>query len=343
MIRDKRRVHYTLHYTFEACLKPYAKMHVPLNSTFVSLVQKPMGILYGLEHDDGNVHVRRAKIEISKTDIIASDIINTHVPKLPFFCNKSKSYISVLIYEPKDCKEILPCLYFIHGGGFVFNAAPHHFALARRFTQELKVKTVLVDYRLAPKHKFPTAINDCLKVYEWLILNAKNLQIDPQNIVIVGDSAGGNLSAGIGIAGKIGLIPFPKAQMLLYPVLDRRMQFPSHKLYTKTPMCNSKDMEKYFRMYVGDRFNVAPSLVQYLSPLEASSLEGVPPTYIEVAQYDCLHDEGVQFAQALEKCRVPLELHEIEGAMHGYDIAQNSAFMNRIMSLRTAYLKKMLN
>ena len=317
-------------YDFHPDLKPYSRMKTPLSPAFVSLVQKPMRLLYVLQHDDGSVHVTRATVPISKTDILAPIPSNA----------KSISGIKVLIYEPKDCKATLPCLYFIHGGGFVFNAAPHHFALARRLTEELDIKTVFVDYSLAPKHKFPMAHNDCLSVYEWLISSANNLGIDHQRIVAAGDSAGGNLAAAVCLMAQERRLPMPKAQMLLYPVLDRRMQTKSCRLYTNTPMCNTRDMEKYFGMYVGDPRTVPPALVPLISPLEAPSLEGLPPAYIETAQYDCLHDEGVQYAQALESTGVPVELHEIKDAMHGYDIAKNSLFMDSIMAMRTAYLKR---
>lgn len=93
-------------------------------------------------------------------------------------------------------------------------------------------------------------------------------------------------------------------------------------------MCNTQDMEKYFEMYVGDLEKISTSLVPYISPLEAPYLGGMPPAYIETAQYDCLHDEGVQYAQALESNGVPIELHEIKDAMHGYDIARNSLFVS---------------
>lgn len=317
-------------YDFHPDLRPYSRMKTPLSPAFVSLVQKPMRLLYALEHDDKSLHVTRATAPTPKTDIPAPVPSNA----------KSISGIKVLIYETKDCEEPLPCLYFIHGGGFVFNAAPHHFALARRFTNELGIKTVFIDYRLAPKHKFPAAHNDCLAAYEWLVSNADNLGIDHRRIVVAGDSAGGNLSAAVCLMAKERRLPMPKAQMLLYPVLDCRMQTQSYRLYTDTPMCNTQDMEKYFEMYVGDLEKISTSLVPYISPLEAPSLEEMPPTYIETAQYDCLHDEGVQYAQALESNGVPIELHEIKDAMHGYDIARNSLFMDSIMAMRTAYLKR---
>lgn len=317
-------------YDFHPDLKPYSRMKTPLSLAFVSLVQKPMRLLYALQHDDGSVHVTRTMVPNPKTDVLAPAASNV----------KSISGIKVLIYEPKHCKDSLPFLYFIHGGGFAFNAAPHHFALARRFTKELGIKTVFVDYSLAPKHKFPSAHNDCLSVYEWLISNADNLGIDHQRIVVVGDSAGGNLAAAVCLMAQERRLPRPKAQLLLYPVLDRRMQTQSYRLYKDTPMCNARDMEKYFGMYVGNLEAVPSTLVPYLSPLEAPSFEGMPPTYIETAQYDCLHDEGVQYAQALKDSGVSVELHEIKGSMHGYDIAGNSRFMDDIMAMRTAYLKR---
>lgn len=317
-------------YDFHQDLKHYSKLRTPLSPAFVSFVQKPMHLLYALQHDDEHVHVTRTMAPLLKADVLESVSSN----------DKPIPGIGILIYEPKNCTEPLPCLYFVHGGGFVFNAAPHHFALARRFTKELGIKTVFVDYRLAPKHKFPIAHNDCLSVYEWLISNANSLKIDHQRIVVAGDSAGGNLATAVCLMAQERRLPMPKAQMLLYPVLDRRMQTQSYKLYTNTPMCNARDIKKYFGMYVGDLAAIPPALAPYLSPLETPSFEGMPQTYMETAQFDCLHDEGVQYAQALNDSEVPVELHETKGAMHGYDIARNSRFMDSIMAMRTAYLRK---
>ena len=127
--------------------------------------------------------------------------------------------------------------------------------------------------------------------------------------------------------------------MLLYPFVDRRMNTESCRLYTDTPMCNTEDMRKYLKMYVKD---LDAAQLPYLSPMEAPSLSGLPPAYVEVAQYDCLHDEGTEYAKALEQCGVPAELHEIEGAMHGYDIAQDSGLMNGIMEMRLRFLRDIL-
>ncbi len=303
-------------YIFHPDLKPYEKLKAVLNPLLGRVLQTLMGVQYGMEKDDDGVSVTQYRIP-------ATDGAN----------------IRLLFYVPKQCAERMPCLFFLHGGGFVFNAAPHHFALARRFTKELQVKTVFVDYRLAPKYKFPTAQNDCLSAYRWVISNAEKLGVDAEKMLVCGDSAGGNLATVLCLMAKDAGLTLPKAQMLLYPFVDRRMNTESYLRYTDTPMCNSKDMEKYLKMYVK---NLEATQIPYLSPIEGS-LVGMPPAYIEVAQYDCLRDEGVKYSEALEQCGVYAELHEIKAAMHGYDIAKDSGLLNEIMEVRLRFFQKILN
>ena len=304
-------------YNFHPDLKLYEKQKAILIPAVDRVLQALMGVQYGMEKDDDAVCVMQYRIP-------AEDGAN----------------IRILLYAPKQCTGQTPCLFFLHGGGFVFNAAPHHFALARKFTRELQVKTVFVDYRLAPKYKFPTAPNDCMSAYRWVLSHAGELNIDTENILVCGDSAGGNLATVLCLMARDAGLSMPKAQMLLYPFVDRRMNTESCRLYTDTPMCNTEDMRKYLKMYVKD-LNTAQ--IPYLSPMEAPSLSSLPPAYVEVAQYDCLHDEGAEYAKALEQCGVPVELHEIKGAMHGYDIAQDSGLMNRVMEMRLRFLRDILS
>lgn len=133
-------------------------------------------------------------------------------------------------------------------------------------------------------------------------------------------------------------IPMPRAQMLLYPVTDRRMKTESMRKYTDTPICKRGDMEKYFRMYLPTD-DLTPDMIPYVSPIEAESLKGIPDTYIEVAEFDCLHDEGVELAHRLKDEGVSVELHETSGTMHGYDIAVNCSLMREYMASRLRFLK----
>lgn len=132
-------------------------------------------------------------------------------------------------------------------------------------------------------------------------------------------------------------LPMPCAQMLLYPVLDARMETESYRQFTDTPMCSSRDMEKYFAMYAPDTF-AAPR--EWLSPAESASLQGLPGAYIETAEFDCLRDEGEQYAAHLAREGVPCEYHPIKNAMHGYDIAVNSEFLRPVMAYRIEFLRK---
>ena len=304
------------HYNFDKDLQLYAHFHAPINHFMLALTQRPMRLLYNLQRSDKFVKVTKKTVES----------------------------IRVLIYEPIKVvcnSRASACLLFFHGGGFVFNAAPHHFSLARRLVKELGFKCVFVDYRLAPKYKFPCAVDDCFEVYKWALNNAEKLGINGKKIVVSGDSAGGNLAAVCCLKARDCDLELPLAQMLLYPVLDYKMQSQSYKLYQTTPMCNSKDMAKYYKFYRGKNV-VSPEKRAYLSPIEANNLKGLPTTYLEVAQYDCLHDEGVTYAKLLEHSGVEVELHEVSGAMHGYDLAKDTAFMQKIMTQRISFLKGIL-
>lgn len=301
-------------YNIDKELMPYTKIKTPLVPFIVVIFQKLMSVLYAFQKSDKYIKVSKKKVMID---------------------NKKK--IKVLIYENKNNTKQLPCMYFIHGGGFVFNSAPHHFKQVRKFVKELNIKAILVNYRLAPKNKFPIPLLDCFNVYKWILSN-KELNIDTNKIIIAGDSAGGNLSTSLCLMANDLNIKAPLAQMLFYPVLDKHMNTKSYKKYQDTPLCNSKDMEKYFNMYVKD----LKIDNHYLSPIDAKSFKNMPITYIEVAEFDCLHDEGILYANKLEKENVKVELHEIKNSMHGYDIATSSSFMNKINNIRFNFIKNIL-
>lgn len=302
-------------YNIDKELKPYTKIKTPLFPFIVVIFQKLMSILYIFQRSDRYTNVIKRKVNAD---------------------NKNK--IKVLIYGQKNVNEKLPCMYFIHGGGFVFNSAPHHFKMVKKFAKELNIKVILVNYRLAPKNKFPIPLLDCFNVYKWILSN-KELNIDTNKIIVAGDSAGGNLSTSLCLMANEQNIKTPLAQMLFYPVLDKHMNTKSYKEYQDTPLCNSKDMEKYFNMYLKD----LKIDNYYLSPIDAKSFKNMPITYIEVAEFDCLHDEGILYANKLENENVKVELHEIKNAMHGYDIATNSSFMNKINNIRFNFIKNILN
>ena len=304
-------------YNFHPDLKDYKNQNMPVIPFVIPFLQRLMGILYKREKSDIDVAV-------SQLTIPTQDGFN----------------LRALMYTPVNTNKITPCLLFFHGGGFVYNAAPHHFALARNMAKALGWKTILLDYRLAPKYKYPTAPEDCFSTYHWILRNADSLSINPVQIAVCGDSAGGNLATVLCLMTRDRGIQLPMVQMLLYPVADRRMETRSYQKYTDTPMCNSNNMKKYFNMYVN---NSSPVNIKYLSPIESDSLIGLPPAYVETAEYDCLHDEGISYAEAMQNAGIHVEIHETQNTMHGYDIAINSNLVKDLINQRVAFLQKFIN
>ena len=168
--------------------------------------------------------------------------------------------------------------------------------------------------------------------------NFEKLGIDKNKIGIGGDSAGGNLAASVTIMLKDRKQQLPVGAMLIYPVMDRRMKTESMKRYTDTPVWNAKLSKMMWKAYLKD----TNADVKYASPMEAESLSFFPRTYIEVAEYDCLHDEGMDFSDRLQQEGVKVELHEEKGTCHGFEMALKSTILKNAMERRVNWLKEIL-
>lgn len=245
--------------------------------------------------------------------------------------------IELTVYAPEKIDTNTPCLIYFHGGAFVLKAVPYHKKLVCEYALKTPCKVIFVDYRLAPKYAFPVGVEDCFAAFEWVCKNAKTLGIDQNKIAVGGDSAGGALAAAVSLMArerkKFGLC----FQMLIYPVTDARQITESMKKYTDTPMWNSKLNKKMWRLYLG---NKVCSKREYASPMEAVSLENMPDSYIEVSEFDCLRDEGINFAEALQKSGISVELNKTAGTVHGFEIAERSEIVSQSVEKRVAALKK---
>lgn len=215
-------------------------------------------------------------------------------------------------------------------------AAPYHYSLSKEYAQRAGCKVLFVDYRLAPNHPFPTAPEDCYSAYSWVIANAGTLSADPSRVAVAGDSAGGQLAAVVCLMAKDRGQVMPCGQMLIYPVAGN-VETESVKKYTDTPMCNSRDMEKYGKLY---RPDLSVGNKVYASPIEADSFEGLPAAYVETAEFDCLRDGGILFAERLREFGVSAELYNTEGTMHGFDIVLDSPIVRECVNKRIEFLKR---
>ncbi|MDO4740460.1 MAG: alpha/beta hydrolase [Eubacteriales bacterium] len=246
--------------------------------------------------------------------------------------------IEVYLLSPKELAAPAPCLLHIHGGGFVFEGSASHFRLAMAYAKRARCKVVYVRYRLAPKHPFPVPQEDCYAALCWVWEHAQELGVDRKRISVCGDSAGGTLSVtSCMMARDRGAQVQPLFQLLVYPWLDDRNESDSYRTYTDTPMWNSTLSKK-----VGPLINPEPSATPpaYRSPVEAQSHAALPPAYVEVAQYDCLHDDGVLYARLLREAGVEAQLHEVQGAMHGFDTVWNAPTTQEMVGKRIAYIRR---
>jgi acetyl esterase len=218
-----------------------------------------------------------------------------------------------------------PAIIFYHGGAFFMSYTAGHIKLAQRYACEAACKIFFVDYRLSPKHPFPAAHEDALAALEWVHNQAEQLAIDPKRILVMGDSAGGALAASCAQAtldrntqrqNPIELM----AQFLIYPVTDCRGQSASMAQFSDTPVWKSGDNKVMWELYLPTKpSQQSDSPPPYASPIHRPSFAGLPPAYIEVAQYDPLHDEGLAYAQALRADGVKVEVYQADAAVHGYE------------------------
>lgn len=201
-------------------------MNPPLHKATIPVMQKLMGLLFTRERSTADVTVEWKVIPVDGGTIRA------------------------LWYCPNGVGEHAPCLLYYHGGGFVLPAAPYHYSLAKEYAQRAHCKVLFVDYRLAPRFPFPTAPEDCYSAYVWAAANAGDLSIDTSRMAVAGDSAGGALATVVCLMAKERGQLMPCGQMMMYPVTGIGMETESMKKYTDTPMCNSRDAEKYDKLYL---------------------------------------------------------------------------------------------
>lgn len=246
--------------------------------------------------------------------------------------------IELLVLTPKGIEEPSPCLIYIHGGGFVFGAAPAHYKRVMIYAKEVCCKVVFVQYRLAPEYPFPYPPEDCYAAVRWVFDHAGELGIDPQRVGIGGDSAGGTLTVDACMMLRDREDPWkPLFQMLIYPFLDDRNCSESYRRYTDTPMWNSSMSCK-----VTPLVNPDPSAtpLAYQSPAEAERFDSLPPAYIEVAEFDPLHDDGILFAGLLQREGIDVLLYETEGTMHGYDTRLKAPTTQEMIARRVDYMRQ---
>ncbi len=243
--------------------------------------------------------------------------------------------LTTLVIEPKGCRDKLPCMVFYHGGGFLLKASMAHYQVAKWYALKVGCKVVFADYRLLPENRYPVAVEDCYRTYVWALEHADMLQIDPERMLVTGDSAGGNIACAVTMMLHDRNMPLPKGMLLVYPVLDQRMETESMQRFTDTPIWDARCNRMFWEMYLKD---VNGEDTKYASIAEADTIAYFPPVYLEVAEFDCLHDEGLAFAKRLKADGISVEVHDVKGACHGYESVLKSSMVDACMKKRIAWI-----
>jgi acetyl esterase len=226
--------------------------------------------------------------------------------------------IPARVYTPVRLREsngLAPCLVFFHGGGWVIGDLDSHDVVCRKLADEGQLIVISVDYRLAPEHKFPAAVEDAIASTNWIAVNAKRLGVDASRLTVGGDSAGGNLAAVVAISARDGNGPAISGQVLIYPAIDFAMTHPSHN-EPETSILLTHSVIKWFRDHY---LNGAADVHDWrASPARAGTLIGLPPAYVLTAGADPLRDEGDEYAKRLKEAGVPVTHRNFPGQFHGF-------------------------
>ena len=222
--------------------------------------------------------------------------------------------IPLRVYTP-DGQPPFPMLVYFHGGGWVIGSIETHDSICRALTNAAGCVTVSVDYRLAPEHRFPAAVEDAYVATAWTAEHADSLGGDQDRIAVAGDSAGGNLAAVVALMARDKGGPALVSQVLVYPITDCRLDTASYEENANGYLLTKDGMAWFWGHYIEDEADRTSPLV---SPLRADHLSNLPPALVITAEFDPLRDEGEAYAARLRDAGVAVDSIRYDGMVHGF-------------------------
>jgi acetyl esterase len=247
--------------------------------------------------------------------------------------------IRMRTYRPAGGRELLPVVVHFHGGAFIVGDLDTEDRECCETSHRAGCLMVSVDYRLAPEHPFPAAVEDAYAALQWVEANASALGVDTGRLAVSGTSAGGCIAAAVAMMARDRGGPRLRLQCLMYPALDDRMSTASSR-WTDAPVLAHEQLEVMWLQYVG---TPGDEISPYAAPARQRDLAGLPATYMVVAGVDPLRDEALHHATRLTDAGVAVELHLFPGAVHGFDRLGDTAMGRRSTTDRNVALGNALH
>ena len=217
-------------------------------------------------------------------------------------------------YRPSG-HDGLPAVVYLHGGGFTVGSLDGVDELCRLIATGAGCAVFSVEYRLAPEHPYPAALDDVRATHAWLIANATMLAVDGRRIAVAGDSAGAGLAASLCLDLRGRGLPQPAFQLLVYPAVDDSFTRPSWTAFADAPLLGTEDARWFLRQYVGDAGRAPDELA---APMRAASLAGLAPAHVITAEVDPLRDDAEAYADRLAAEGVAVTKQRYAGVFHGF-------------------------
>jgi len=221
--------------------------------------------------------------------------------------------VPIRIYRPVETEEPSMALVYFHGGGWVVGSIDTHDGITRAIARRAGIVVVSVDYRLAPEHPFPAALEDAWTATQWVSNHADELKLDVDRIGVGGDSSGGNLAAVVARRGRDHAVPVA-LQLLLYPVISYAFDTPSYSYFSEGYGLTRDGMRWYWDQYLGGSDGKNPDV----SPSETADLRRLPRAIVVTAEADVLRDEAESYAQRMFLSTVETEGYRYDGMVHGF-------------------------